>query len=754
MPAVPTLSLPLAPQEPGPTGPAARLIYRRLAMVAALSTPLFGWVHHAAFPAGIDPAWQRAVLTLACGAVIASTLGSARWAVPVVYTAFYGYTAWVLQLLARNGLYPDYAVGAMVVIAACSVGFLHPVHLRWYLALTLATVVAVVLWVPEGTEPRINGLLYLAYLALFCLLAYVVLRGRLATEQGLAASRTRYALAARGANDGLWDWNLATGRVYYSPRWKSMLGVAEDEPLAAPEDWLGRIHADDRERVRSELALHAEGRTEHFESEYRIAHRDGSWRWMLARGLAVRDPRGRATRMAGSQTDVTERRRAEERLLHDAFHDALTGLPNRALFLDRLEQACRRRRPRVGHAGVAVLVVDLDRFKVVNDSLGHAAGDALLVEAAERMRRALRAHDTVARLGGDEFGVLLPELPDEGHATRVAARLQADLAAPVHLAGREVVSTASVGIALGPPGSGGAGELLRDAGLAMYRAKAQGPGRCDIYDRDVHARALDRLELETDLRRAVERGQLRLHYQPIVSLADGRLAGFEALVRWAHPTRGLLLPDDFIPLAEETGLVSGLGRWVLREACRQARAWRAEAPETPAFTVSVNASGRQFAEPGFVDEVAAALAESGLEPGALRLELTESVLLRDPDGALEVLARLRALGVRLDLDDFGTGYSSFQYLHRFPIDAVKIDRSFVRGLEGEERNAAIVRTLVVLAETIGVAVVAEGVESGAEMAQLRTLRCDRAQGFYFSTPLSPEAAARFLPGEPAAAHAS
>jgi diguanylate cyclase (GGDEF)-like protein len=390
--------------------------------------------------------------------------------------------------------------------------------------------------------------------------------------------------------------------------------------------------------------------------------------------------------------------------------------------------------------------VDLDRFKVINDSLGRAAGDALVREVGARLRAAAGDADTVARLGADQFAVLLAGVR-EGDATRFAARLQAEVAAPMVLAGREVVTTASVGVALGPAGYRQAEDLLRDADLATYRAKAHGPARVELFDREVHARTLDRLELETDLRVAADRGELRLHYQPIVALGDEHLTGFEALVRWQHPQRGLLPPLEFIPLAEETGLIHEIGRWVLREACRQAGEWRRALPAAPPFSVSVNVSARQLAQPDLVANVAHALADAGLEPPSLRLELTESALLADPDAALDVLLALQAVGVRLDLDDFGTGYSSFRYLHRFPIDAVKIDRSFVRGVNQDARNAAIMRTLVVLAETLGMQVVAEGIETPEEMFQVRGIRCGLGQGFYFSTPLDADAAAQALEGE-------
>jgi diguanylate cyclase (GGDEF)-like protein len=447
--------------------------------------------------------------------------------------------------------------------------------------------------------------------------------------------------------------------------------------------------------------------------------------------------------MAGSQTDITDRKRTEEQLLHEALHDPLTGLPNRALLLDRLRQVFRRR-VRSPDPGFAVLFVDLDRFKVINDSLGHAAGDELLVVVTRRLKAAIRLEDTVARLGGDEFAVVLSDLPGEAELVRIVSRIHAEIATPVRLRDREVVTTASIGIAIGPAGYARAEDMLRDADLAMYRAKGQGPGQYVLFDQAMQSRTLAALELETDLRRAIELGELRLQYQPIVSLPARQLTGFEALVRWHRPGHGVLPPGDFIPLAEQTGLIVGLGRWVLQEACRQMHVWQTSARAEAPLAISVNVSGRQLTHPGFVSDVADALHSSGLQPEHLRLELTESVLLSDPDAALPVLARLHALGVLLHLDDFGTGYSSFSYLHRFPIDAVKIDRSFVHGMDSNPRNAAIVRTLVVLAQTLGVAVLAEGVETTEEFAELEEISCPGGQGFLFAPPLDPADAEELL----------
>ena len=387
-------------------------------------------------------------------------------------------------------------------------------------------------------------------------------------QERLEESEQRYALAARGANDGLWDWNLKTNSVYYSARWRSMIGIEDGVFSESPEEWLGRVHSEDVISLRKRLADHLEGRVPHFECEYRIRHASGGYRWMLSRGIAVRDEESAATRIAGSQTDITERKRAERQLLYDALHDPLTGLPNRTYFMGRVDQA-RLEASRSSNRMFGLLFLDIDRFKVVNDSLGHFVGDQLLVAVAERLKACLRPGDTICRLGGDEFAILVEQLDGVGDATRIAERIQRELERPLRVGDREIFAAVSIGIALSSTGKQTAEELLRDADLAMYRAKSRGKARYELFTQRLHTRAVELLQLETDLRHAVERDELVLHYQPIVDLTTGRIRSCEALIRWNHPTKGLVMPGEFLAVGEESGAIVQITRWLLEAACRQ-----------------------------------------------------------------------------------------------------------------------------------------------------------------------------------------
>ena len=581
--------------------------------------------------------------------------------------------------------------------------------------------------------------------------AVMVLRDISASKRAdlaLRESEERYALAARGANDGLWDWDLRTNQIYYSPRWKAMLGFAEHKLGTDPAEWFERVHPDDRERLEIHLQAHFRRLITHFQHEYRIRASDQSYRWMLCRGLAVWDEHGTTTRIVGSQTDITDRKRAEQRLLHDAFHDGLTGLPNRMLFLDRLKHAILRNRRSKGHA-FAVMFLDLDRFKVINDSLGHSAGDTLLKEIARRLEHCMRPGDTAARLGGDEFAILLEDISSSEAALAISERIQQAIKTPLCLNDREMFITASIGITFYQPGYESAADLIRDADTAMYHAKMRGKACAVVFDPAMHAAAMEQLQVETALRWAVEREELQLHYQPIVALDTQRIEGFEALLRWQHPQRGLLFPRDFIAIAEETGLIVPIGWWVLREACRQLKRWQDEVPGADTLWMTVNLSARQLMQPDVVQIVLGILDEYQLVAQALKLEITETALVNSSQQVREALNELRAAGVKICIDDFGTGYSSLSYLQRLPVDVLKIDRSFIQTIDDTGDQGAIVGNIIALASVLGLEAVAEGTETASQVQRLRDLHCPYGQGWLFSKPLQATDAIGLLLKQPA-----
>ena len=565
------------------------------------------------------------------------------------------------------------------------------------------------------------------------------------SEEARRESEERYALAAAGSNDGIWDWNLRTGEIFFSGRWKLMIGLEEDCPTTSPDDWFSKIHPDDRVRVEADLKAHADGIDLHFENEHRILHRDGTYRWMLTRGLAVRDASGIAYRIAGSQTDITTGKVA----------DPLTGLPNRVLLMDRLSRLTERVK-RHPDATFGVLFVDLDHFKLINDSLGHVAGDQLLVALSRRLELNLRAGDevtrytdgTLARLGGDEFAVLLEHIDNAADAVSVGERLIAALHQPFHVASREVFIGASVGVALSSMGFENPEDLIRDADTAMYRAKTKGRGRVEVFDTEMRDSTVARLALETDLRQACTKKEFQNWYQLIVSLRSGMICGFEALVRWLHPVRGIVLPQEFITVAEETSLILPIGQHVLMEACYHTWAWQQRHQGEPPLIVSVNLSARQFQQTDLIAQVQAALMTSGLKPATLKLEITESMVMSDADAATRTLKALKALGVKIGIDDFGTGYSSFSHLHRFPLDSLKIDRSFINGMEFEPEKLEIVRTIISLAHNLDLDVIAEGVESPEQMRLLAEAGCEFGQGYFFSRPVDARSTEDLIAAEP------
>ena len=545
----------------------------------------------------------------------------------------------------------------------------------------------------------------------------------------LRASEAGLAEAQRLAHLGSWEYDVVADRLTWSDEVFRIGGHVPQSFVPTPERLLASIHPDDRARV-----MHAQRTAIAGDAPYALDHRiirpDGEVRVVHQQAELIRDAAGRPLKRLGIVQDVTERRALEEQLRHQAFHDALTGLPNRALFFERLGRALSRLR-RDGRP-CAVLFLDLDRFKDVNDTVGHDAGDRLLMVVANRLAVGLRDGDTLARLGGDEFTVLLENASDVHDTIGATTRLLDTLAEVFILDGQEYRLTASVGIALGRVGHERPEDVLRDADIAMYRAKEAGRAGYALFDPEMQAQLIARLALERDLRHALEVGEFTLHYQPIVDLHTGDMTKVEALVRWYHPARGLISPGNFIPLAEETGLIRPLGRWVLGEACRQARAWQLAG--TP-MAIAVNLTAQEFQHPGLADEVAAALAAAGTEARWLRLEITESLAMRDVTATIDTLKALQQLGVAIAIDDFGTGYSSLAYLKRLPVGVLKIDKAFIDGLGIDEEDTAIVTAIITLAHTLGFRVIAEGVQTPMQAARLRDLDCDQAQGYHFSRPL-------------------
>jgi diguanylate cyclase (GGDEF)-like protein/PAS domain S-box-containing protein len=563
------------------------------------------------------------------------------------------------------------------------------------------------------------------------------------SELALRRIEQRFALAAEGANDGLWEWDLRTQELYVSRQWRALVGVREASAgITRPQEWLDRVHVDDLAALKQALEAHLSGKTSGLQHEHRIRHEDGTFHWFLCRGVAARGAGRRATRIAGSLTDTTEQALAQERLRSVGFRDPLTGLCNRAVFVEGLGRRLEELKKGRGDDRFAVLYLDLDRFKVVNDSLGHLVGDELLVAASRRLESCLRPGDTLARLGGDEFSILLNGLGDETQANAIAFRIQDALSAPFSIGGREVFTSASIGIAPGLAQYANPDEIMRDADTAMYHAKARGKARHELFDADMHARARNRLGLENDLRHAVQSRAFEVHYQPIVSLASGRCVGFESLVRWTRNGEAVS-PATFIPIAEELGLIETLGTWVLQQACATFADWQRRFPSQGLDCITVNVSSRQLMQQNFLLIVEQAVRDAGLKPCDLRLEITETALMDSPNLAAQVLRELRDAGVKIYLDDFGTGYSSLSHLHKLPVDALKIDRSFVTSLLLPER-AAIVESILALARTMKTSVVAEGIESDVQARELARLGCTHAQGYVFSRPLSTLSAEELL----------
>jgi diguanylate cyclase (GGDEF)-like protein/PAS domain S-box-containing protein len=560
---------------------------------------------------------------------------------------------------------------------------------------------------------------------------------RKAAERALRASEERFRSLVQNSSDVISIVDADGGVRYHSESVRRVLGYDPAELIDG--DPLSLVHPDDRERVARFVAEAALRPGVTAAETWRVRHRDGAWLHSetVAANL-LEDPNVRG--LVLNTRDVSDRKELEAQLVHQAFHDGLTGLANRTLFAERVEHTLAR----TGHGDLAVLFIDLDDFKHVNDSLGHAAGDQLLVAAARRLQGCLRPTDTAARLGGDEFAVLLERVTDADAAVAVAGRVLDTLHQPFGLNGRTIPIKASLGVAVGRPGVDQAEELLRNADVAMYAAKAGGKDRYELFRPDMHEDMLQRLELEAELRHVADRDQLVLHYQPIVELVSGRITRVEALVRWDHPTKGLLPPTAFIPLAEEQGLIGPIGNWVLLQACLQARRWQDQFPDAPPLSVHVNLSGRQLEEQRLVGEVVHALETSRLSPRQLTLEITESVLVTDIVTMSARLRELKGLGVLLAIDDFGTGYSSLSYLRRFPIDMLKIDKAFVDGIGRGREDTALAHAIVKLSHTLQLHTVAEGIEQASQAVHLAGLGCQDGQGFHFARPMPAAAMTELL----------
>jgi diguanylate cyclase (GGDEF)-like protein/PAS domain S-box-containing protein len=523
----------------------------------------------------------------------------------------------------------------------------------------------------------------------------------------------------------------ATPRLLYvSPQVETLLGWKPEEYLSHPDHWLALVHPDDQERVQS-AASRAIATHEPFSSEYRVVARDGREVWLRDMAVMVEDPTDRAQLWQGVQFDITAEKAAEIQLQHLAFYDSLTGLPNRRLCIDRLETVLNR--PRNGE--VALLFLDLDRFKIINDGIGHAAGDDLLIAVAQRLAANIPGHGTLARFGGDEFVAVLEHVGDLQDVVDVAEKLLAELRCPFHAKGYDLVVGGTIGIAIASPSLSTPTDLLRAADVALYRAKADGGGDFAVFTPDVDQQRLEWLEHEADLRRAIERRQFHIAYQPIVDIASQRIHAVEALLRWNHPERGVLHPSDFLPLADETGLIVPLGKWVIEEACRQMQRWQERYPAARSLQVSVNLSGRQFREADLETDVAQALSNTGLSPQSLALEMKEDDALANSTGIATALNALKGLGVKVTIDDFGKGWAALGSLTRFRIDDLKIDGSCISKLGQHQQDVDIVRAMVSMAKAIGMNVTAGAVETGEQLALLRELGCDRAQGHHFAPPL-------------------
>jgi diguanylate cyclase (GGDEF)-like protein/PAS domain S-box-containing protein len=589
----------------------------------------------------------------------------------------------------------------------------------------------------------LGGLVLIVMLIGFTVMQHAFAGG---VTQGIVSDVERRALALTGAGDMIWDWDVSTDQVFTSPETEHALGLKRGTLEGPAAHWLEVLHPLDRDRFRASLDNVLEQRRGRLVQDFRLRTPDGHFMWFTLKARPVVGSDGEVVRLVGTLTDVTEIKNAEERLLHDAVHDNLTGLPNRQLFLDRLESVLGlAKADKAVHP--TVIVVDLDRFKQVNDSVGMAVGDSILLTLSRRLGRLLKPQDTLARLAGDQFGLILLSEKDTGRVTIFAETVRKAINAPITFNDREIILSASVGIAVAERQRNDTEEVLKDAELAMYHAKRIGGDRVEVYKPSMRARKIDRLTLESELRRALDRDEIKIFYQPIVRLEDRTVAGFEALARWDHPKMGRLSPAEFISVAEEIGLIVDLGLFALERTARQLAIWQRAAPSRVPLFASVNVSSRQLLRHDLIQDVRTVLARSGLIRGTLKLELTESLVMENPELTAQMLQRIKELGAGLALDDFGTGHSSLAYLQRFPFDTIKIDQSFVR-TSSRGTRPVILRSIIALAHDLGMEVVAEGAETDSDAVELYQLGCEYVQGFLFGEAMPAEAARELLVGEP------
>ncbi|RRD28175.1 sensor domain-containing phosphodiesterase [Brucellaceae bacterium VT-16-1752] len=672
----------------------------------------------------------------------------------------YGAVTWVLGLLALAGVAvfdPPIASGiarislALTVVSGVAIigylavkGYDRAVMLIPAWLLTLIWLLGAWMAVTgrldnDIVQPALGGGLVLIVLLIgFTVMQHAFAGGAL--QQGLLSDMERQALAVIGAGDIVWDWDVPRDRVVTTPDIANQLGNSASGLQGPVRNWLPVMHSDDRDRFRSTLDAILENRRGRIGQIFRMRANDGHYHWYALRARPVIGSDGEVVRCVGTLVNVTEQKKAEERLLHDAVHDNLTGLPNRELFLDRLSNVMNMAR---GESNLhpTVFMIDIDRFKQVNDSLGMSAGDTILLTISRRLARLMKPQDTLSRLSSDQFGLLLASESDPGRIAAFAEALRQATRAPIAYAKREIVLTASVGLITWTKTATTAEDFVKDAELAMYQAKRFGGDRIEPFRPAFRAIGSDKLQLESDLRRALERDEISMAYQPIVKLEEGTIAGFEALMRWEHPRRGAISPSEFIPIAENSGLIVQLGLFAMQRAAEDLFAWQEQFPKLDLF-VSVNLSSTQLIRQDLINDVRSVLSRIHLNPGSLKLELTESVLMENPEQSAHVLARLKTMGIGLSLDDFGTGYSSLAYLTRFPFDIIKIDRSFVKG--DQPQKTTLLRSIVSMAHDLGLAVVTEGVESESDALQLRQMGCEYVQSFMFGQPTSREDATRMI----------